>query len=176
MPLSYLNSTVSASFMWDAQNTQTGPTYAFQQSKGPVQNSQIFSTCYDNDLLGGADEIVSFATTIGYSQTLSIDCSSISNVLGQTVSLFRIKAYRFRLISTCQDAYNGTLCSQISISSPIFTNIQGNYSVYNGGDWQYFDQTPGGFIVNSGATKISVVNNDSTWNAFVQILLIGGST
>lgn len=184
--LSYLQTVLTTSWMWDAQNTFSGPQYGPNESRGPVQYSQSFGTDTLNGTLGGADELASYLVSINYNgsgfNTLTINAQAVTNILQQTVNLARILGFRFRLLSVNNDAQNGTACSSISIGNAPSNSLQFNlaagqiYTIYTGGDWNYFDQTGTGFLVSGSANSIYIVNNDVTWPAAVQIFLLGATT
>src|ERR1700727_448219 len=114
MTISALAVTVSQAQQWNAQNNITGvvsPTV--NASKSTL--SQPYSNGIANNVIGGANQYFVFLTTIAASGTALLDFTSLTNILQQAgVSLARIKAWQFQLLSIAQDSVNGTACTSVT--------------------------------------------------------------
>lgn len=183
MAIGTLTVTVSQIQRWNAQNSPSGSIAPITNGS---QNSlqQDYGTGSANNTLGGADEYFNFLLTLTASSSSTVDLTAMTNVLAQaTVSIARIKAFQFQLLSVAQDSVNGTACSSISIGNAA-TNQQllnlnatsSLYTVYTGGSWSYSDQTAGGFVVDGSHLNLKFLNNDAGVAAKIRIQIVGGTT
>ena len=182
MPISSLNVTTNQGQQWNAQNTITGLS-STTGNAGANSKSQTYSNATANNALGGADEYFNYLITISASGTANIDLTSLIDILQTSgIALARLKAFQFQLLSLTDDPVNGTICTEITIGNaasnaqPLNIGATGTYQVFTGGSWSYFDQTAGGFVVDSTHKIIKIVNNDSSHVAAVRLQLTGGTS
>ncbi len=183
MAISSLTVTTNQTQRWNAQNTSTG-------SIAPIVNGsqnnaqQTYGTAAANAALGGADEYFNFLITLAASASSTLDLTTMTNVLNQaSVSIARIKAYQFQLLSVAQDATNGTACSSVTIGNAVSNaqlfNLGGTtptFTVYTGGAWSYQDERAGGFTVDGSHNNLKFLNNDGAVAAAIRVQIIGGTT
>lgn len=180
--ISTLSGSFQATIQWNASNNVTGTDYQPISNPGAIRKSQSFSNGVANNLLSGADEMISYLFTIAAAGSATIDVTAIVNVLNQTINLARIKMYCFRLLDVADDSVNGTACSSISWGNAASNGIQLGLSaaatktIYTGSADMYFDQTTGGFVVDGTHKNVKFLNNDGAVAAAVQISLVGGTT
>lgn len=183
MAISSLNVTVSQAQQWNAQNNITGvvsPTVNASKSTF----SQLYNNGLANNVIGGANQYFVFLTTIAASGTALLDFTSLTNILQQAgVSLARIKAWQFQLLSIAQDSVNGTACTSVvcgaNASNPLVLNMGGTtptFTLNNGGSQSYSDQSAAGFTVSGTVKILKVVNNDSGHGAAFLVSAVGGDS
>ncbi len=183
MAIGSLTVNVAQMQRWNAQNLPTG-------SISPITNGsqnnlqQAYGTDAANAAVGGADEYFNFLINLTSSGSSTLDLTTMTNVLGQaSVSIARIKAYQFQLLSVAQDATNGTACTSIAIGNAAtlgqllnLDDSTATFTVFTGGSWAYSDQTAGGFAVSGSTKNLKFLNNDSGHAAAIRVQIIAGTT
>jgi hypothetical protein len=165
-----------------------GPTRAFPQPLSNTNNyayTMTLGTSVSNTTSGGADELYAELLTIAPSGTATINLANFTDVINQTAVAFaRVKKWRFQLLSVADDAVNGTACSSVSVggagSDPFLFNLLGTtpkVQIFNGGIWEYADESATGFVVTSGTNNnILITNNDASHAAAFVGIIVGGTT
>ena len=148
-----------------------------------VKAGLAFSRGIANTTALGADEIISSITTIAASGNTTIALNGLTDMLLQSgVSLARVKGYRIHLLSTSDDATNGTNCSSITVGNaaatpfPFILNTSTTTFTLNNGEYTEWATPSGAGIVVGSAINIKIVNNDASNAAAVIVTLIGGTT
>lgn len=179
--LSSLTVNVGSAFSWTAQQAINGADYQPVTNSGNISPGLRYSNSILNNALGGADQIISYILPIAASGTATIDLTSLTNILQQTgITLARVKAYEFRLLSLTDDPENGTACTSITWGNAATNSQQLNLpasmtsSIFNGGVTPYWDETATGFVVDGTHKSVKFVNNDGAHGAGIQITFIGG--
>jgi hypothetical protein len=188
MALSSLTATFSSTFNYQGTKTETGFANALQNNNSPTKKVSL-GTANANSAAGGADEVYAAVLSIAASGNTTINLSSFTDVVNQgSIGFARIKYYRFHLLSTSDDATNGTACTSISIgnaaSHPFLFNwtLGGTlptctFTLSNGEVWEWGSPNGTGLTVTSGSNdQIYIVNNDGTHAAGVLVVLCGGTT
>ncbi len=132
-----------------------------------------------NDLLG---TIVTVSNVVNMN-TVTIDLTNFTNVVGQTGSFARIKSVYYQLLSVSDDSVNGTACSSVTIGAaisdpnPMFLS-QGYYSftLLNGDFVEWGTQSATGVLVQSNMKNITITNNDSSNPAAVVVCILGADS
>ncbi len=183
MSISTLGVTVGQTQQWNAQNQIAGlssPTT--NASKNSL--AQTYSNSIANASIGGANQYFNFLTVIAASGTALIDFTALTNIIQQgSVSLARIKAWQFQLLSIAQDSVNGTACTGVTCganaSTPLLLNMGGTTPTFflnNGGSQSYSDQSAGGWTVSGSAKILKVINGDSSHGAAFLVQAVGADS
>lgn len=183
MALSSLNATFAFSFKWVASNNLTGTDYQAVSNSGNLAPSENILSTVANASAGGGDELVSYIITIANSGNSTVDLTSLTDILQTAgVNLARVKGWMIRLLSTDDDATNGTNCTSITVGNAASNQWNMNLgtnataTIKNGGFFGYCDPTAAGETVNATKKNLYIVNNDSGNSAAVQISLVGGTS
>lgn len=187
--MSGINNISNSNFTFQVTVTALNPVVGSNNS--PIsggtnsKKSQTFGTSIGNTSLGGADEFVALVGAIGASGSVTVNLSSITNILQQTgVGLVRVKGWALRNLSTLDDSVNGSNASSFlfggSAPGQFTFNLSGasaGMTVYNGGVQPYFDQQNGGFTITPVTNdKIKVLNNDTINAGGYEVDLFGGQS
>lgn len=130
---------------------------------------------------GAVNGVVAGIQTITASSNVSIDLTSLTDVLGLSLNCARIKAVMFDLLSTSQDSTNGTNCASVTIgngSNPnamFLTNNTYTFNLNNGAIIGWADAGATGSVVNSTNKTIKILNGDGANSAAV-LYAIDGAT
>ena len=105
---------------------------------------------------------------------------SLLDVLGQTVSLVRIKGLLFQLLSTSDDQANGTACSGVTVgnaatnANKMFLGAQSHTLVLGNGEAvAWVSPSAAGLAVDGTHLNVLVTNNDVVNSAAVQVTVLG---
>lgn len=183
MGISSLNVSMQGGQTWSAQNNITGSSYSPTSNSNKISKSVNLGTGAANAALGGADELISFQSSISASSSLTIDLTSLTDILQTAgVNLARVKAYCFRLLNATDDPVYGTAASSVTIGNAASNSQQFNLSAaatfqaFTGGFWEYMDLRAAGFTVDGTHKSVKILNNDAVLAAEVQITLVGGTS
>lgn len=191
MALDSLTSQLSVSMNWTAQKNIAGSTdYSPNQNNTTITKKSSVGTAAANAAVGGGDELASWVQTIAGGGTATVDLSSLTNILQTTaISLARVKGIMIRLLSTTDDATNGTACTHIVVgnaASNAWTSQSGGrgwltssthtFDIGNGGAVAFLFPTAAGVLVDGTHKNILITNGDGSVSAKVQISLHGGTT
>lgn len=184
MAIDTLSARLNQTLSWTAQDDLTGDEYNPVQNQGNLSKNLSLGTTSNNNQAGGADQLVSYIATVAANSNSTIDLTSLTNILQQTSQSFaRLKGAQIRLLSTSDDATNGTNCTSITVGNASANQCNLNLStnatmtIYSGGAWMYFDPTAAGFVaVNSSQKNLYIVNGDANVAAKVMVSLFGGSS
>jgi hypothetical protein len=161
----------------------TGQNYqALSQPLNFNKNVGPFTTANANNAALGANECVSYLSTIASSSSEDIDLTSLTDICLQSgVSLARVKGYLIRLLSVADDSVNGTACTGVTIDGA-GTNLialpgLGSSQVLGNGEFiAWATPNAAGVTVDSTHKIIHIVNNDAAHSACIQLTVIGGTT
>ncbi len=162
---------------------------------GPIVNASSPSVRYSygtaaaNAAVGGSNEAALFITSVAGSGSATIDFTSVTDLLNTAaVSLARIKAIWFCLLSAALDSVNGTAATSVTLG-----NNSGNdwisqshtgwlasaasvMDVPNGGSVGFCTSSAGGILVDNTHKIEKVTNNDTVVAAKLQTFLCGGDS
>jgi hypothetical protein len=134
------------------------------------------------DEAGRANAGVMGILTIAAGGSATLNLQNLFDLLGNPVSLVRLKAFRFRLLSTSDDAVAGTACGGVTIgNAPANANAlelgspASVRTLPNGGESLYRDPGAGGIAVSASACNVLFTNNDGANAAAVGYELIGAT-
>lgn len=198
MALSSLTSSFGPSVSWTAAKAITGADYASLANQSNIQKpAMAVGTAAANNAANGGDELCSSITSVSASSSTSIDLTSLTDILQATgTSLARVKAILIRLLSTTDDATNGTAASSVTIDNTTSNSLSAQshsgwfdngseggvggskFTIPNGGFLMFGVGVTNttGVVVDSTHKVIAVHNNDAGVTAKVQVTLIGGSS
>jgi hypothetical protein len=180
--LSSLVSFLQITFGWTAQIN--GPTSSISYNPTVNQNSLNPKTSYTTGSGSGqCNEGTSTILSIAANGSANLDLTNLTDFVGATgVTLARIKAYFFRLLSAAQDAVNGTPCASITVGNggnPNPLNLSsGTYTfqINNGAQAAWSDPGATGIVVSGTAKIVKIVNNDGTYAAAIQYGFLGATS
>lgn len=183
-PISNLSATMISTAKWIAQNQQIGSDYLPLLQSTNIIAETDWGTSAANNVVGGADEFVSYLIQITGGSSTTIDLLSLTNILQQSgVALGDIKGIQIRLLSTTDDAVYGTAASSIAVGNATTSawrlnnlSASATLAIKNGGVYQYKEPSAAGLTVDSTHFNLKVLNNDGSVTACVQVTLVGGST
>lgn len=189
MAIDTLTSSLTISCQWTAQKDLTGTDYSPTTNSSGFNKKTTLGTSANSNTTGGADELISFVGTIANSGNTTIDLTNTTDILSQAnTNLARVKALVIRLLSTDDDATNGTACTYItldgSVSNAFLSGSGGRgwlaantstMDIPNGGAVGVEFASNTGVLVNSTIKNIKIINGDSGHPAAYQITVIGGS-
>lgn len=177
-----LDVTFKTTMTWSAQNAITGTDYAPITNPGNVSVSERWLDTTSVTAAGGADQLVSYIVTIAGGGNTTLDVSALTNILGASATMARLKGWQFRLLSTEDDATNGTNCSGVTIGNAAANqqslNMATNnvFTLYNGDFQMYGGPRTAGFTVDASNRNIFINNDDANNSAAIQITLVGGAS
>lgn len=182
--LSSQSTTLKISFSGQVQKSVSGDDYnPLSQTINIRKSVGPFTTSIANNAALGADEFYSALTlNVANGTPATVDLTSVTDFLGQSsVSFARVKAYMIRLISSADDATNGTLCSGITVNGSGGTNLAvlpgiANATLGNGDVLCWATNSATGTAVSGTTKNIYIANNDASHTASVQITIIGATT
>ncbi len=182
-----LATTITVSYAWRGVDNITGLGSGLVSDDAVTKNI-VLSTGAANNVANGADEEVFKRYTIAGAGTQSVDLNSLTNVLGATISFARIKSLLIRLLSTADDATNGTAATHIVVGNggaPFISSSSGRgwlvaandlITIPNGGILLFATPGAAGVLSGAGAKDLLITNGDASVSAYVEVKLTGGST
>lgn len=190
MSIDTLTAQLTISASWTAQKNLTGTDYSPTTNASGFNKKQSLGTNANSNTTGGADELISFVSTIANSGNTTIDLTNTTDILSQAnTNLARVKSLVIRLLSTDDDATNGTACTSITIDGSVsnaFLSGSGGkgwlaantstLDIPNGGAVAMEFASNTGVLVNSTVKNIKIINNDAGHPAAYQITVMGGTT
>jgi hypothetical protein len=173
---------------WTASNNITGSDYSPSQNASTIKKSLSVGTAVADASAGGGDELVSFVQTVGASASVSVDLTTLTDIMQSTgVSLARVKGVVIRLLSATDDTVVGTAASSVTIDGTVangwtsqafsgwFGNATSKMDVPNGGVLAFGTPSAAGVLVDATHKVLKVTNNDAGLSAKVQISLQGAA-
>jgi hypothetical protein len=127
----------------------------------------------------GANELYANIVSVPPSASESINLQELVDVLGQTVSLVRVKGIFIELMT---EAEGGSDASSITIGGgsepqPFFMTSGANtWSLNNGSMLMWADNSANGVPVNIGTFNVQIFNNDADNEAYVSVTIIGADS
>lgn len=183
--LSTLSATFTETVNIAGSRAVAGSPSGISGSGNDNQLTQTLGTGIANASPGGADEAYSLLLSVVNGTPAVIDLSSFTDITGQTgISLARVKAWRFRLLSATQAAADGTVgnaCSGITVgggSTPFgfgLSTASVTFPVDNGGKQENICGGGAGIAVTTNV-HITITNGDAVNTAQVLVTLVGGTT
>lgn len=185
MALDTLQLTFKVSVTGQGEKNPVGQDYqpisepvAITKKVGPFLQSNA------NNAALGANELISQIYTIAASGNLSLDLTSLTDILFQSgISLVRVKGILIRLLSAADDATNGSGCTGIVIGNaasngfPMFlANTTSEITLGNGEFVCWATPSAAGVPVSGTSKIIYLVNSDAANAAKVQVTLLGGTS
>lgn len=142
------------------------------------------SNGFANNAVGGGDQMLQALFSITAAGTTVLDFTTFTDVLSRTGGSFaRIKYVEFWLLSTADDATNGTACSSVTCGNTasnqqlLFLGAAAHTFVVKNGDIIcYSNRSAAGLTVDGTHKSFLVTNNDGANAAALQITVVGGST
>jgi hypothetical protein len=179
MAISNVSATFSVGVSYQAQGAAPGAQYQPTTAQGSPKKNIAFKT--GTTSAGQVNEIGSKIFSISATGTTTISLQALTDVLGQTVNLVRIKGLLLQLLSTTDDATNGTACSGVTInatppSHPFLGFLGGTnptITLGNGEALAWLTPSANGTAVSGTAYQIEVTNNDATNAAAFQVTILG---
>jgi hypothetical protein len=182
MAISNVSATFSVGISYQAQGAAPGSQYQPTTAQGNPKKNIAFKT--GTTTAGQVNEIASKIFAIAASGTTTISLQSLTDVLGQTVNLVRVKGLLFQLLSTADDSVNGTACSGVTLnatppSHPFLGFLGGTnptITLGNGEALAWLSPSANGTGVSGSAYQIEVTNLDSTNAAAFQVTILGADS
>jgi hypothetical protein len=173
---------VSATFTmgvnYQCQGAAEGAAYQPLTASGNPKKNIAFKT--GTTASGQINELASLIQDVAASGTATVNLQSLLDVVGQTVDLVRIKGLVFQLLSTADDATNGTACSSVTVGNagtnphPLFMNAGTDRFILNNGEAVgWLSPSANGVAVSPTVKNVLITNNDSGNAAAVQITVLG---
>lgn len=177
--------TLSATFTFSKPNTGFNDT-TITSTKS---NKQTLKSSNGASSAKGADQVYSAVRSLAGGANETLDLSgSLTNIFGETISFVRIKAILIELLSTAQDADNGTAATSILVggaatnqalagSGKWFGDTSDKIRVFNGGFFACaVDNAAGVTVANASTDSLKVENEDGAVTAKYRLTIIGGTT
>lgn len=174
---------------WNATVNITGQDYA----NSPIGNvttisKQIkMSNGVADAVAGGASELYSAISVITPSSSVSLDVTSLTDILNRSASnLARVKGITVRLLSTTDDATNGTAAASVTVDGTVanallsttnsgwLSNNTSKFDIANGDYLKWGTTGAAGIVVSATNKVIKITNNDGSKNAAAQVTIVGG--
>jgi hypothetical protein len=177
--------TFSPSRTWSASANKTGTDYNPVKNQGAIQAPTVqIKKSIANAAVGGGDMLVSKIYSIAGGGNTVIDLTSLTDVLERSGGSFaRLKYVEFRLLSTADDATNGTAATSVTIGNAaadgntLFMDAAADtFTLLNGDFIIWGTRQAAGKAVASGTKNVKILNNDGAVAAKVQVTLVGGTT
>ena len=164
-------------------------------SSNSIKKTLTAGTTAANAAVGGANEMYSAMTALTASASVSIDFTSVSDIMGQTAGSFaRLKGIMAQLLSATDDSVNGTAAAAVNIDNTVVNALsaQSNsgwfnngaeggasgskFCIPNGGVLAFGTPSAGGVVIDSTHKLCKLTNLDSGITANVLLSAFGGST
>jgi hypothetical protein len=178
MAINSLSATFSMGISYQAQGAAPGSQYQPTTAQGAPKKNIAFKT--GTTTSGQINELASAIFDVTASGTATINLQSLLDVLGQTVTLVRVKGLLFQLLSMADDASYGTACSGVTIGNagthPFLGFLGGTdptITLGNGEALGWLSPSANGLSVSNTTENILITNTDSTNAAAVQVTLLG---
>jgi hypothetical protein len=163
---------------YQAQGAAPGSQYQPTTAQGNPKKNIAFKV--GTTAAAQINEVASKIFDISASGTVTVNLQSLLDVLGQTVVLVRVKGLLFQLLSSADDAENGTACTGVTIgnagSHPFLGFLGGTtptITLGNGEALGWLTPSANGDAVSSTVCNILITNNDATNPAAVQVTVLG---
>jgi hypothetical protein len=190
MALDSLTSTLTITMQWTAAKNLVGVDYSPISNGSQVSKRSSVGTNANSNTNTGGNELVSFIQSIANSGSATFDLTNMTDILNQAnTNLARVKGIEIRLLSTADDATNGTACTYITVGANgtndwlssntgrgWLTSNTSSIDIPNGGALGLAFPNATGVPVNGTSKIIKVTNGDSGNTAAVQISLQGGTS
>src|SRR5438067_880364 len=115
MSISSVTATFSVGVSYQAQGAAPGSQYQPTTARGNPKKNVAFTT--GTSAAAKVNELASKIFSVAAGATATIDLRSLLDVLGQTVTLVRVKGLLFQLLSTADDPVNGTACGGVTVGN-----------------------------------------------------------
>jgi hypothetical protein len=178
MSISSITATFAVGVSYQAQGATPGSQYQPTTARGNPKKSVAFTT--GTNAAAKVNEIGSKIFSVAASGTATIDLRSLLDVLGQSVTLVRVKGLLFQLLSTTDDPANGTACSGVTVgnagSNPnaLFLGATSHTIVLGNGEAvAWLSPLAAGLTVDTTHRNVLLTNNDPGVTAAVQITVLG---
>jgi hypothetical protein len=178
MGLPSVSATFSVGVGYQCQNAAPNSQYQPITAQGNPKKAIGFTT--GTNTANQVDELSSKIYSVAAGGTANIDLTALLDVLGNTVSLVRVKGLLFQLLSTADDATNGTACSGVTIGNAgsnafqMFLGAQAHTIVLGNGEAAaWLSPSAGGLTVNGTHKIVLITNNDVVNPAAVQVTVLG---
>ena len=167
--------------------TNTGFTDDGTGVTGSVALNRSTTYTYGTSAVDTINQAATYIFTATMNTTTQMDLSgAITNLVGDTASTVTvIRWLLFELLSTTQDATNGTAATSVAIqpgsssaitTSPLGSGATNSYTMENGDKWLIEKHNAGGITVTGGsADNFAVINNDANDDAKLRITLLGNA-
>lgn len=179
MAIDSLTATLQCNLKWTASKNITGRQPYVQSDT--LNKSQANGTANANNTSGGANELISYNLTVAANTSTTVDVTSITDILQQSVNIARIKGFQISLLSYTDDPTLGTNCTSITVGNAATNQMNLNLgtnstmTVDNGATVAYTSPKALGIVCGVSARNIKIANDDITNAATVQISLIGAN-
>lgn len=118
MALASLSATLQVIASWQAQGAQPSSLLPAESSNGQINQAMNLRATSASTTTGGANEVYAPLTTLAPSAATTFDLTTFTDVVGTTASSFgEIKGILCMLLSTAQDATNGTTAVAIALGN-----------------------------------------------------------
>lgn len=185
MALSTLDLTMQILTNWSATKVVTGLPFLSSAPASPSKSIRALSTVADATA-GGASVLVAGISTVTASSSNTLDLTSIADVMGDTVSMARVKFVLFRLLSATDTAFDGTTVGTAATPVVIGNAASNATQLFLGGDTHTISLTNGDFIayatggaaglvIDSTNKNVKIANSDAAVSAKVLYVFAGGS-
>lgn len=188
--LDSLTATLKISLSATPQKNSTGADYQPLTTPVSISKTETVGTSNANGAVGGCDELISKVYSINASSSITIDLTSLTDILLQTgVSLARVKGIMIRLLSATDDTViPGTAAAYITVGNNganDFVSQSGTgwlngassaFDIPNGGALAFLCPNAGGVIVDGTHKIIKIANGDGALVAKAQVSILGGTT
>ena len=186
--LASLTSTITAQVGWNATLAITGSDYSTIGNATTIKASKSNGTAIANASLGGANELYTAVTSVVTTGSVSIDLTSISDILNQAAgSVARVKGILVRLLSSTDDSVIGTAVAYVKLDTTVANGLASQSGsgwleavsiadIANGDGYLWWSAQAGGVVVDSTHKVIKFTGTDGALTAKVQLTIIAGST
>lgn len=178
---------------WNAAKNVTGTKAITSQDTWTKKAG--YSTAIANATQGGANEQVALTQTVSASSSVSIDLTSLTDVVGTgSVTGARVKAIVLHLLSATDDTVLGTAAASVTIDNTVTNALSAQshsgwfdnaaegaangskFTIPNGGWLAFGTDNAGGVIIDSTHKVAKLTNNDGALAAKVRVGLVFGTT
>ena len=156
-------------------------------------NPNITGTAKFTSVGTGANQVNQAASkiySIAASSSTTIDMSAaITNLVNNSTATFaRVKVIMIRLLSTTDDATNGTLAASITVGnaasnqfisqsgSGFLSSATSTEDIPNGGGRAFWCSNANGVVIDGTHKNLKIANNDAGLAAAVEVTLVGADS
>lgn len=198
-----LTASLTVGVVWNAGTNVSG--HAQRTNQTALSKNIALGTSAANNAAGGANSVYSALLSINASSSTTLDLTSVTDILGNSLDFARVKAIVIRLLASTETDPSGTAIGSAATSVTIDNTVTNalsaqshtgwfdnanegtstggmgdatgsKFTIPNGGWMGFGVGNAAGVVVDSTHKALKITNNDSGVAAKVLVTILGGTT